>query len=112
MKNMQKGKSGISLNIDTSAPTGSAVKLYINETESIVTVKGPSSAQHVLGAIATLLQKEKLSPEDIQSISVHTGPGSYTGLRIGAAIAQALGLLLSVRVNSQAPGDAVHLIYS
>ena len=38
---------------------------------------------------------------DITEIEVHTGPGSFTGLRVGIAVATTLGKLLNIPVNGQ-----------
>lgn len=43
---------------------------------------------------------EKLTHgRDITEIEVNTGPGSFTGLRVGVAVANALGFALGVPVN-------------
>ena len=38
-----------------------------------------------------LLAKAKFKLEDLQGITVYQGPGSFTGLRIGCSVANALG---------------------
>lgn len=42
----------------------------------------------LLPAIATLLKSSALNPEEVQQICVSTGPGSFTGLRMGIATAK------------------------
>lgn len=37
----------------------------------------------------------------LEGVEVEEGPGSFTGLRVGASVAQALGLALNVPVNGQ-----------
>lgn len=51
--------------------------------------------------IEEALHENKLTFTDISEISVHTGPGSFTGLRVGIAVANTLGLLLGVPVNGK-----------
>ncbi len=58
-------------------------------------------SQTVLPLIEELLRDAHVSLSDISEITFHTGPGSFTGLRVGAAIANALGLLLDVPVNGK-----------
>ncbi len=43
-------------------------------------------------AVQTALQRAKLTPEDIEVIALTIGPGSYTGLRIGAALAKGFSM--------------------
>jgi len=47
----------------------------------------------------------------LTGIEVETGPGSYTGLRVGAAVAQSLGFSLNIPVNGQV-GKPVSLSYT
>jgi tRNA threonylcarbamoyladenosine biosynthesis protein TsaB len=43
-------------------------------------------------AIAALLVKSGLAAEDLQAIAIAIGPGSYTSLRVGLAVAKGLSL--------------------
>lgn len=43
-------------------------------------------------AIDNMLQRTSLSPADLSAITVAIGPGSYTGLRVGLALAKGLAL--------------------
>ena len=43
-------------------------------------------------------------------MELNIGPGSYTGLRVGAAVANALGFALQIPVNGK--DSAVELIYT
>ncbi len=69
-------------------------------------------AQVVLPLVEKLLQKNKLSLQDITEIQVNPGPGSFTGLRVGVAIANTLGFLLTVPINGKKVGEFVEPAYN
>ncbi|MBI5620978.1 threonylcarbamoyl-AMP synthase [Candidatus Gottesmanbacteria bacterium] len=69
------------------------------------------TAQEVLPILDELLKKLSLSFDDVAAVRVHTGPGSYTGLRVGAAIANTLGVLLDVSINGHPVGQTVSPTY-
>ncbi|HEX3616200.1 MAG TPA: tRNA (adenosine(37)-N6)-threonylcarbamoyltransferase complex dimerization subunit type 1 TsaB [Solirubrobacteraceae bacterium] len=50
----------------------------------------PGHAQHLLTLIQGLLEQSGSGWEEVDRIAVGTGPGTFTGLRIGIATAQAL----------------------
>lgn len=58
-------------------------------------------SQMVLPLIESLLAEQKSTPADLTAITVATGPGSFTGLRVGASVGNALGFLLGVPVNGR-----------
>jgi tRNA threonylcarbamoyladenosine biosynthesis protein TsaB len=55
------------------------------------------------------LKQAKVSPKDLQKIIVCSGPGSFTGIRVGVSLAQALGFALQIPVvavaKSKIPED-------
>ncbi len=57
-----------------------------------------SRAARVLADAEELLSAAGYAPGDIDALAVGTGPGSYTGLRIGLVTARALALSLGVPV--------------
>jgi tRNA threonylcarbamoyladenosine biosynthesis protein TsaB len=58
-------------------------------------------SQMVLPLIEEILHENNLNFTDITEISVITQKGSFTGLRVGATVANALGYLLDVPVNGK-----------
>ena len=55
-------------------------------------------SQILLPLIDKMLKKNK---PNLTGIEVETGPGSFTGLRVGVAVANALGFALKVLVNGK-----------
>ncbi len=79
------------LNIDTSATTA---QINIAENGLIVQEEKNTNqkdhASFVQPAIQSLIKKSGITLNDIASIAVACGPGSYTGLRVGMASAKGL----------------------
>lgn len=70
-------------------------------------------AQGLLPFIEEVLEKEGKKIEEITEIKVNTGPGSFTGLRVGVSVANALGWALGVPVNGKdlRKGEIVDITY-
>lgn len=51
-----------------------------------------------LELLEKFLKKEKIKPIQITKIIVCSGPGSFTGIRVGVSMAQALGFALNIPV--------------
>lgn len=92
------------------------MKLYINtKDQKIITValkkdgrdidimtdKNKYGSQALLPLILKILKKNKLKFKDLKGIGVETGPGSFTGLKVGVAVANALGYSLGILVNKK-----------
>ncbi len=58
-------------------------------------------SQVLLPMIEKLLSKNRLEFKDLTAIEVETGPGSYTGLKVGVSVANALGYSLNIPVNGK-----------
>lgn len=58
-------------------------------------------SQVLLPLISRLLEAERWKLEALSGIEVETGAGSFTGLRVGVAVANALGFSLKIPVNGK-----------
>lgn len=68
-------------------------------------------AQLVLPLIDQILEERNLNINNISAIEVNTGPGSFTGIRVGLSIANTLGFLLKIPVNGRKVGEPAEAIY-
>lgn len=59
--------------------------------------------------IEKILNKSSISYEDLQGIAVFKGPGSFTGLRIGASAANALAYSLDIPIIARGGKDWLNL---
>ena len=70
-----------------------------------LTEENEYGSQVLLPLISKLLDQENLIFKDLKGIKVETGPGSFTGLRVGVSVANALGFALGIPVNSKKMED-------
>lgn len=88
--------------IDTSDSSQTIVGLEINGKKFFLKEKtGDLKSQNLLPLINKILKKNKLFLKDLTGIKVNTGPGSFTGLRVGVSVANALGWSLGIAVNGK-----------
>lgn len=101
------------LSIDTSdskkikVRMGSRIK-KIEVEEGIKFLK----SEACLPLIDKICKENNLSIYDIIKINVNEGPGSFTGLRVGISIANAMSYLLKIPVNNKKIGDFVFPVYN
>lgn len=98
MENTPKAGNNMKLYIDTS--NSDKVILEMNN-KKFETDSKKQKAQTLLPFIAEILAKEEGQLNELSEIEVHTGPGSFTGLRVGVAVANALGWSLKIPVNGK-----------
>lgn len=63
--------------------------------------KNEYGSQVLLPLIEKILKSQKMDYKDLKEIEVETGAGSFTGLRVGTSVANALGLSLGIPVNGK-----------
>ena len=101
------------ISIDTSDNKKINIGLEINgkkiETSSESVILKSEAA---LPLIDKLLKENKLTIHEIEEVRVKEGPGSFTGLRVGAALANALGFLLKIKVNGKKIGELAIPVYN
>jgi len=86
------------LYIDTSSSEKIALALNGKNFE---TDTKRQKAQAILPFIVQILERERVHLNELSEIEVHTGPGSFTGLRVGVAVANALSWALKIPVNGK-----------
>lgn len=89
----------ITLAIDTAAPRLQLALLLADGTADIsVDEIATGHAELIFERIATLLARNGFGYPDLQRVVTTTGPGSFTGLRIGLSAARGIGLARDIPV--------------
>ncbi len=91
----------ICLTLDT-AGTACAACLY-DSAKDVVLAEisediGKGHAERLMGIISDVMAKAKVNYQDIGRVVTTTGPGSFTGIRVGVATARGFGIGLNVPV--------------
>lgn len=93
------------LYIDTSDHTSLKFELVPN-TDSTKKIKffkqslAFNENYKTLELLQKFLKQNKVLPTDLKKIIVCSGPGSFTGIRVGIALSQAIGYTLNIPVIS------------
>jgi L-threonylcarbamoyladenylate synthase len=100
------------LHIDSSKRNETILSLSREQwkKEKKLVLEHPSS-QQILPLLEALLQENAMTLADISEITVYEGPGSFTGLRVGAAIGMTIAWLLSIPINGKPAHTPIHLDY-
>ena len=98
------------LYIDTSQREEITISL---DKEIYKTSSKKEKSQRLLPFIDEVLRKKKITLKDLTEIKVNTGPGSFTGLKVGVSVAQALGWALKIPVNGKSisKGQTLDITY-
>ena len=85
------------LHIET---TSTICSVSISENERIISSKemndGYSHAENLHLFIKEVINESNITINDLSAISISSGPGSYTGLRIGFSAAKGLSYALNI----------------
>lgn len=88
----------IILNIDTT--TAKKAKVTVLKDSKLIC---ENESESPLISIKEALEKANLKLESIDKFSANPGPGSYTGVRIGAAVTNALNFALGKKFEPTDP---------
>ena len=92
------------LAIETTGPVGSVAVAEIGssgkDVPMKVTTRQMSHLKNLMPMAAELLSDEKIEKKDIACVAASTGPGSFTGIRIGVSTARALAQAWGVKCVS------------
>lgn len=92
----------MNLHIDTTHHNGIEVSVTDNEKKFSLKKETTSwASQILLPAVEELLKVNHLTFKDISSVTVEQGPGSYTGIRVGIAVAQTISWMLDIPLNGK-----------
>src|SRR4051812_7128680 len=86
------------LHLETATKVCSVALSLNGELRQIVEIKedGYSHGENLTLLVEKVLQLENIPVGELSAVSVSSGPGSYTGLRIGVSTAKGLCYALSI----------------
>ena len=100
------------LAIESSAVTASVAILEDDTLVAEYTINHKMThSQTLLPMIDEIFSMVQLKPDDVDVIAVSKGPGSFTGLRIGAATGKGIALALTKRWWQYRRLRLWHIIY-
>ena len=82
------------LGIDTSGKSGGIALWREGALLDAAPIAGGTFSAQLIPQVAELLAKHKLKKEDVGGFAVASGPGSFTGLRVGLAAVKGLAEIL------------------
>lgn len=89
------------LGIDTAGTNCSCA--LVNEQKTLAEFNLNVGLQHsvlLMPLIEELFEKSGKSPKDLSALAINKGPGSFTGLRIGLSVAEAMAYALNLPLYS------------
>jgi tRNA threonylcarbamoyladenosine biosynthesis protein TsaB len=86
------------LGIDTSGKSGGVTLAEAGENDfralASAVIEGGTFSAQLVPTVAALLEKSKLSIRDVDGLAAVSGPGSFTGLRVGLSAVKGLAEVL------------------
>jgi tRNA threonylcarbamoyl adenosine modification protein YeaZ len=96
------------LAFDTATPaTTAAVHDGQHVLAEATTVDARRHGEVLMPMITSVLSQARVGRDDVTAVVVGTGPGPYTGLRVGLVTARVLGAVLGVPVHGVCTLDAI-----
>src|SRR3984893_989190 len=99
------------LGVDTSGKNGSVALVRLEQgsprTLEVVSLEGGTFSAQLVPQISELLAKHGLTKRDLGAFAVASGPGSFTGLRVGLAAIKALAEVLGKPIAAVSRLEAV-----
>lgn len=101
------------LKIDTTKNNEVVVELVDPLTKKSDKLLKPQKfgSQALLPLIVKILKKNRKDFFDLSQVEVNRGPGSFTGTRVGVAVANSLGFALNIPINGK-KGKIVLPVYT
>ncbi len=98
------------LGVDSSGKNGSIALVQceadVSRVLDVIPLNGGAFSAQLVPQVSSLLQKQGFTKQQIDAFAVVSGPGSFTGLRVGLAVVKALAEIL------QQPIAAVSLLHA
>ena len=86
------------LTIDTTTDIFSVAVGGSSGIKAARTLEGKKHSEKLIPEIDALLKKNKIMPEELSALGVGTGPGSFTGIRVGMSFAITSAQVLKIPV--------------
>lgn len=102
----------INLYIDTRDNKNVKAKLEIDgEVFEIQSTNETRRPESIVNLIDEVCKKAGITINEVDEINVEEGPGSYTGLKVGVSVANALSFALNKKVNGKMSGEIIEPTY-
>ena len=86
------------LGIDTTTESGGVILGLDHAVVGMASLSNPRAySDEIIPAISSLLKQSQWRLQDIDLIGVASGPGGFTGVRVGLSVVKAIGQSLKIR---------------
>lgn len=100
------------LKLESMSPRNFKVSILKYDSGGKLITKKTKTSPDLVVTIIDLCSNSHINTNEISSIQVSRGPGSFTGLRISMAVARAIGVLTGVKINHKSALINQELIYN